>query len=333
MLFEKTTKPLQPSQCFVLMPFAAQYEEIYFDIIKPALQSLGIDCIRADELYKSTPIIQDIWEGIQTSGFIIADMTGRNANVFYELGLAHGIGKEVILLTQSLEDVPFDLRHLRCLTYKHSFRGLRKLAEDLKKILASTPLLARLPVEVLTDRFVSHFNSEKLLLRLEFGPDRGMRTQVRERFSVTAVGRDMAYHYKKLQVNGKVSDVRFDRGVTEARLIFPGLYILDSKLDPPIVTDQRGDFELSYILENCFPDEREFWFVNVEGSMEELALEFSFDASLDVSDLKALVKTQTSETLHDIQPTAISPATQNEFQWIGKSFSKDDCIMFRWRWR
>jgi hypothetical protein len=66
---------------------------------------------------------------------LIAELTGKNANVFYELGLAHAMQKNVILITQRLEDVPFDLRHYRCLVYENSIVGAANLKTTLKTTL------------------------------------------------------------------------------------------------------------------------------------------------------------------------------------------------------
>jgi hypothetical protein len=70
---------------------------------------------------------------------VIADCSGKNANVFYEAGIAHAIGKDVILIAQRIDDVPFDLRHLSILTYHPNDQGLRDLAASLRdRILAVT---------------------------------------------------------------------------------------------------------------------------------------------------------------------------------------------------
>jgi len=68
---------------------------------------------------------------------IIADLTGRNPNVFYEVGIAHTLGKEVIMITQNEEDVPFDLRHLKYILYGFSKRGQEKLIDDIKMTIKS----------------------------------------------------------------------------------------------------------------------------------------------------------------------------------------------------
>ncbi|MER6949536.1 hypothetical protein ABT294_36540 [Nonomuraea sp. NPDC000554] len=129
--------------CFVLMPFRPELDEIYKEIVLPLFDEagFGLRCYRGDEIFGTSAIIQDIWHAIRRARVVIAELTGRNPNVLYELGLAHVLRKPAILLTQSMEDVPFDLRHLRCILYSLGPAGLRKLKSDLdgtvRQVLAS----------------------------------------------------------------------------------------------------------------------------------------------------------------------------------------------------
>ena len=99
------------------MPFAPERTALYEDHIVPPIQSLGLTVARADEYLTARPIMSDVWAGLCGSGVIVADCTGRNPNVFYEIGVAHAIGKPVVLITENASDVPADLRHIR-----HSIR-------------------------------------------------------------------------------------------------------------------------------------------------------------------------------------------------------------------
>ena len=78
-------------------------------------------------------MIDDIWEGICKARVIVADLTAKNPNVTYEVGLADVLGKDVILLSQTPEDVPFDFLGLRLITYENSIGGVRKLSDELRK--------------------------------------------------------------------------------------------------------------------------------------------------------------------------------------------------------
>jgi hypothetical protein len=79
----------------------------------------------------------DIWDAIRAARIIIADCTGRNANIFYEIGLAHALGKPVVLLSQHEEDVPFDLGHIRFIKYNCTPPGRKSFEKDLKATLSS----------------------------------------------------------------------------------------------------------------------------------------------------------------------------------------------------
>lgn len=103
--------------CFVLMPFGDWYDRYYEDIYYPAIRESGLEPRRADSVFHSGSVMEHIWEEIQKSKVLVADLTGKNPNVFYELGLAHASGKPVVFVTGNLEDVPFDLRHLRVIEY------------------------------------------------------------------------------------------------------------------------------------------------------------------------------------------------------------------------
>ena len=119
--------------CFIVMPFSVESLNIvYEDFVRPTLvDRCQLRTERGDDVFGSNVIMDDITKSIRRAGLIIADLTGRNANVFYEVGIAHALNKQVLLMTQSIDDVPFDLRHRRALVYEYSPRGCKKLEKDL----------------------------------------------------------------------------------------------------------------------------------------------------------------------------------------------------------
>jgi hypothetical protein len=119
----------------VMMPFDASFQEVY-NSIQGATEDVRLRCRRADEIWENPAIIQDIVNLIDRAKVVVCDCTGRNPNVFYEIGIAHALGREVILITQSEHDVPFDLRHLRYLRYLNNGEGLKSLREQLAKRLS-----------------------------------------------------------------------------------------------------------------------------------------------------------------------------------------------------
>lgn len=103
--------------CFVMMPFGHWYDRYYQDIYIPAIKDAGFEPLRADELFSTGSVVEQIWEQIEKSKVLLAELTDKNANVFYELGLAHAAKKPVVFTAGRVEDVPFDLRHLRVIVY------------------------------------------------------------------------------------------------------------------------------------------------------------------------------------------------------------------------
>jgi nucleoside 2-deoxyribosyltransferase len=93
------------------------FEREYTRVIRPAVEAAGLECVRGDEIYSEQSIIQDIWKSVRCARVVVAELSGRNPNVMYEVGLAHALGKPIILLTRNQEDVPFDLKSLRYIYY------------------------------------------------------------------------------------------------------------------------------------------------------------------------------------------------------------------------
>jgi hypothetical protein len=122
------------NQIAVMMPFSKDFDEVYA-IIKELCESVGMQCHRADEVWKDTAIIQDVFDLIFTSSIIIADLSGKNPNVFYEIGIAHTLGKFVIPIAQSTDDIAFDVGHHRVLKYSLEGNGRTELKNKLQSRL------------------------------------------------------------------------------------------------------------------------------------------------------------------------------------------------------
>lgn len=121
-------------QCdiFVIMPFADEFTPIYEDHLTSAANNLGYSIKRGDNFFSKRSIMADVWSAIVNSKLVIADCTGRNPNVFYELGMAHTLDKPVIMITQNMDDIPFDVRHLRVIRYEYTPRGMSSLEQALE---------------------------------------------------------------------------------------------------------------------------------------------------------------------------------------------------------
>ena len=124
------------------MPFSAEFDDIYQLAIKQAATESNVKAERLDEQLFSEGMLERIYRQIDIADFIIADLSTRNANVFYELGYAHAKEKICILLTKDANDIPFDLKHKRHIVYGSSITLLR--TELLKNIeWAKTEATAR----------------------------------------------------------------------------------------------------------------------------------------------------------------------------------------------
>lgn len=121
---------LDPHLASAMMPFDAGFDPV-FAAIRGAAEGVGLRCRRADDIWENASIIQDVVSLIDRSRIVICDCSGRNPNVFYEAGIAHTLGREVILIAQSDHDIPFDLRHLRFVRYLNNEQGRADLSATL----------------------------------------------------------------------------------------------------------------------------------------------------------------------------------------------------------
>ena len=127
------TEMTETTFAFVLMPFSSDFDDIYRLGIKEPAATLGIRAERVDEQMFTERILDRIYRQIDAADVIVADMSGKNPNVFYELGYAHAKDKLCLLLTQDVADIPFDLKDRRHVVYGDSIQNLRKqIVKNLK---------------------------------------------------------------------------------------------------------------------------------------------------------------------------------------------------------
>ena len=135
---DQTTGGVRPEirpHAFVIMPFDPSMKVVYDEHLVPVANRLGITIKRGDAFLSSQSIIDEVWSAIYHSDICIADCTGRNANVMYELGIAHTLGRPVILISQSVADIPFDISHRRIITY--SLDNLDELDKNITSVIKS----------------------------------------------------------------------------------------------------------------------------------------------------------------------------------------------------
>jgi nucleoside 2-deoxyribosyltransferase len=206
------------NSCFVIMPFSAVFDAEYAHVIRPAIEATGLSSIRADQIYSKPQIMADIWKSLRSSRIIIAELSDKNVNVFYELGLAHALGKPVIIVTRNEQDVPFDLKALRYLYYDTNNPSWgESLKNDLTEMISS------------------------LLKEKEFGT-------VFERITTIIT---TEYKENKAEKTTSVSSLPCLAGVWDGQMQIPESYFLDLKLQL-----KQTESELEGTLTVCanYPD-------------------------------------------------------------------------------
>lgn len=126
---------VKENTAFCLMPFNDRYSAIYQAIFY-SCQAANYSCTRSDEVYNPGNLLRQIVNMMLESSLIIALLDGQNPNVFYEIGIAHSIGKTVLLLAnkKSKNEIPFDLKSDRLLLYSNTSDLHEKLYETLKNM-------------------------------------------------------------------------------------------------------------------------------------------------------------------------------------------------------
>jgi len=118
--------------CFIVMPFSEEWSSDVHRSLARACETAGVRSVRGDDLFTPTDILEDIWQSLNAADFVIADITGRNPNVLYELGIAHTLAKPVLILSQEAADIPIDLATRRVILYGQKTDAWR---EDLSRTI------------------------------------------------------------------------------------------------------------------------------------------------------------------------------------------------------
>lgn len=134
--FKESKRPPRPPYAFVIMPFDVSIvrADVWEVAIKDSIRKVGLQPIRGDSEILSEQIMDQVYEDIASASVVIADLTASNPNVFYELGIAHGLDKPVVqLIHQSAAKLPFDIQGIRTIVYDDM--DLAGLSQDLKNAL------------------------------------------------------------------------------------------------------------------------------------------------------------------------------------------------------
>ncbi len=136
-VFKRPRKPEKQIDVFVLMPFKSEMKSVYTNHIKKLGDELNLNISRADDIISAAPFMEKVWNGIYYSELIIADCTQNNPNVFYEIGIAHTVGKQVILITRSEEEIPSDIKHYDYIPYVYDPEGVTELINKLRGFIVN----------------------------------------------------------------------------------------------------------------------------------------------------------------------------------------------------
>lgn len=140
---EPSRDPQFRADVFMVMPFKEKYKPVYDDHIKKVIAARRLTINRGDDFFANHAVINDIWAAVARCRLVIADCTEKNPNVFYEIGMAHTLGKPSILIAQSIKDVPFDVKHLRTIIYTYTPPGMAKFEQELDEAIVR---MLRLPM-------------------------------------------------------------------------------------------------------------------------------------------------------------------------------------------
>jgi hypothetical protein len=160
---------MEKLKVFMVMPFSDDVaNNNYLHSIKPVCDKFNLEVRRADEIFSTSPIYEDIVKEIQEASIIIVDITNKNPNVFYELGMAHTLKQNrTIMVTQdSFKEMPFDIAHFRIIPYENTIVGKvnfeKQLQSTLKNLLSDRKETFKDEFELTFDIFLSSGNQSDL---------------------------------------------------------------------------------------------------------------------------------------------------------------------------
>lgn len=134
-LFGRPSKTEDHSDIFVIMPFKPEYDVVYTDHVRKVANQLGLSVARADDRLDSGEIMKAVWADIFHAKVVLAECTERNANVFYELGIVHTLGKPTVMIRRKGNNAPFDIAGLRWIEYEYTPPGMSEFEQRLTAVM------------------------------------------------------------------------------------------------------------------------------------------------------------------------------------------------------
>lgn len=265
--------------CFVISPIGkpgterhTKFKEVLEYIIKAAVKASGyrLQVLRADDIDRAGSFIKDILESIYGSFVVIADLTEQNPNVFYELGVRHALSPRTILIAQSIDDIPSDLREYRTIVYDTSAKGAADFSSRLKKFLLEMQKEPERPDNPVLDRIGSIYENRVATLEAE-------KQQLKNELS-SVLQKGVP---KQKKISGVGVSTRIDR-IT--KLIGAERQYLGGNFSRGDVhyalPSEQGNFKLYFVIKK--ENIKEFWYLSARVGV--------FDHKDDLADMRVLMQ-------------------------------------------
>jgi hypothetical protein len=265
--------------CFVISPIGkvgterhAKFKEVLEYVVKAGVKASGYNLrvLRADDIDRAGSFIKDILDSIYNSHVVIADLTEQNPNVFYELGVRHALSPRTILIAQSIDDIPSDLREYRTIVYDTSAKGAAEFATRLKKFLGEIQKEPERPDNPVLDRIGSIFENRVAILETE-----------KQRLKNDLVAVLQRGQPKEKKTSQASINIRLDR-VTKlvgAEWQILGGHFKRGEVSYALPSDQ-GKFRLYFVKEGTTI--KEFWYLAAHSN--------EFDYKDDLADVRVLMQ-------------------------------------------
>jgi hypothetical protein len=240
------------------MPFREKWSTyIYNDFIAKALQQCGLHAQRADEMFGRN-VLQDIWRGIASARLVVADISVPNENVFYELGIAHTVGKPTILITQRIDRIPFDLRTERMIVYSDDHPGYQKLAAELPKHV-NTILEEPINEVHRVISIMGGFYVEKATNRVVLDSTDPTSADIVDSMDIIGTRDNGVMVNKAIDGGNKVSHITCNH--RHVSTILPDIVKMAALFDPPYLnTGDRKNVTFQYRVTGFFTQEKIWWY-------------------------------------------------------------------------
>ena len=256
------------------------------------------------------------------------DLTGKNPNVLYELGLCHGNNREVILLTQSIDDVPFDLQHWRCIVYDQSIAGAKTLKSALQKMFIEDSSYVHVPVALLTEKFKEGFRVLTMATDVHLSGTYGSFASFEERWSIAPSRPSVRKEFiRKIHTSGSLQNITCDGCDIQMRKFMEGVFLLTLIPHPPSGTDNIVSYQLKYDITDGFAPSEEFWTFDFDCFTERFQFTFHF------ADECAPERFHTQQKSRGENSLCTHVQKDNDYEIVGSQTQSGNSLVFKWNWR